>query len=374
VRSPFSSRLQSGFARPFVIGLFAVLTAGGIVLAARAILIDRQVHQRYESALAFSELALAAGQLGTAAARPEPRADPTPLIERVRRARLATVAHDAGREAEAALRGVDELLMDAEAANARVAHPGQRELAARAVEWQRIAAAVDGVLPALITAARGTTVDATRSAESFIDVARLTLVVFTLLAMALAIALGALTLSTMRSNRRLMDRLQQIARQDPLTGAVNRRGLDDALATEFARALRTAQPLTLVMLDLDHFKRYNDRRGHAAGDAVLRGASQGWLKQLRPTDVLARYGGEEFTLLLPACDGDQAALLVDRLRRAVPDHQTFSAGIALWDGSESATELLQRADAALLQAKKAGRARTMIAGREPQITLPLKVA
>ena len=138
--------------------------------------------------------------------------------------------------------------------------------------------------------------------------------------------------------------------------------------------LRSGQPLTLVMLDFDHFKRYNDRRGHAAGDALLRGAAQAWSKQMRPTDLLARYGGEEFTLVLPACTADQAAQLVDRLRPLMPDRQTFSAGVATWEGHENATELLQRADRALLLAKKGGRNRTMIAGRELQATLPLEVA
>ena len=94
---------------------------------------------------------------------------------------------------------------------------------------------------------------------------------------------------------------------------------------------------------------------------------------MRPTDLIARYGGEEFALLLPACDADQAAALVDRLRGFVPDHQTFSAGVATWDGDESAAELMRRADQALLQAKKAGRNSSMIAGREPQVTLPLQV-
>ncbi|MGZ9059699.1 MAG: GGDEF domain-containing protein, partial [Burkholderiaceae bacterium] len=182
-----------------------------------------------------------------------------------------------------------------------------------------------------------------------------------------------LALRTLNANRALLGRMQQVAREDALTGAVNRRGLDDVVPVEFARAQRTGAPLTLVMIDLDHFKRYNDRRGHPAGDAVLRGAAQAWLKQLRPTDLLARYGGEEFTLVLPGTDARQAQQLVDRLRAPVPDRQTFSAGIATWDGRESATEILQRADAALLQAKKAGRNRTMVAGEEPQVTLPLMV-
>ncbi|MBA2413000.1 MAG: GGDEF domain-containing protein, partial [Burkholderiaceae bacterium] len=130
----------------------------------------------------------------------------------------------------------------------------------------------------------------------------------------------------------------------------------------------------VVMIDLDHFKRYNDRRGHPAGDAVLRGAAQAWLKQLRPTDLLVRYGGEEFTLVLPGVGTEEAVHMVDRLRALVPDRQTFSAGVAAWDGNEAGPQVLQRADQALLQAKKAGRNRTMVAGREPQIALPLMVA
>jgi diguanylate cyclase (GGDEF)-like protein len=198
----------------------------------------------------------------------------------------------------------------------------------------------------------------------------ITLLAVTLVLGALAIMLA---LRTLKANRALLNGMRQLAREDALTGAINRRGLDDVIPIEFARARRSGQPLTFVMIDLDHFKRYNDRRGHPAGDAVLRGAAQAWLKQLRPTDMLARYGGEEFTLVLPATDAKQAEQLVDRLRALVPDRQTFSAGIATWDGYETATESLQRADAALLQAKKAGRNRTMVSGMEPQVTLPLMV-
>jgi diguanylate cyclase len=133
-------------------------------------------------------------------------------------------------------------------------------------------------------------------------------------------------------------------------------------------------PLTVVMMDLDHFKRYNDRRGHAAGDVLLRGASQGWRQQLRPTDLLARYGGEEFTLVLPSCDAGAACQLVDRLRPLVPERQTFSAGVATWDERESPEQLLGRADRALLVAKKQGRNRTVVSGQEPQMSLPLITA
>ena len=213
-----------------------------------------------------------------------------------------------------------------------------------------------------------------RQAVGLNETARTGLIAFSGITLVLAVLLIGLTLRTLRSNNVLLDQLSHLAQEDALTGIANRRTLDEALPVEFARALRSGQPLTVVMMDFDHFKRYNDRRGHAAGDALLRGAAQAWSKQMRPTDLLARYGGEEFTLVLPACTADQAAQLVDRLRPLMPDRQTFSAGIATWEGHETATELLQRADRALLLAKKGGRNRTMIAGRELQATLPLEVA
>jgi diguanylate cyclase (GGDEF)-like protein len=95
---------------------------------------------------------------------------------------------------------------------------------------------------------------------------------------------------------------------------------------------------------------------------------------LRPTDLIARYGGEEFTLVLPACDATQALQLVERLRPLVPELQTFSAGVATRIEHEDAADLLRRADAALLLAKRGGRNRSVVAGREPQMSLPLRVA
>ena len=92
--------------------------------------------------------------------------------------------------------------------------------------------------------------------------------------LAVTLVLGVLSiilaLRTLKANRALLNGMQQLAREDALTGAINRRGLDDVVPVEFARARRSGQPLTFVMIDLDHFKRYNDRRGHPAGDAVLR--------------------------------------------------------------------------------------------------------
>ena len=114
------------------------------------------------------------------------------------------------------------------------------------------------------------------------------------------------------------------------------------------------------MLDLDHFKRFNDARGHQAGDRLLEDAARAWDAQLRPTDTLARYGGEEFALLLPHCDTATAESIVARLLEAVPDGQTASCGIAEWDGSETAEALTARADAALYMAKRDGRARAVL--------------
>lgn len=205
-------------------------------------------------------------------------------------------------------------------------------------------------------------------------VARYTLALAILLAVSFGTVFGVLMWRSQKASRDVMAALDRMVREDGLTGITNRRGLDEGLAIELARAHRTQLELTVVMLDLDHFKRYNDRRGHGAGDRLLRSAAQAWRRQLRPTDLLARYGGEEFTLVLPSCDADAACQLVDRLRPLMPERQTFSAGVATWEQHESAEQLLARADRALLVAKKEGRNRTVVSGREPQMNLPLQPA
>jgi len=102
--------------------------------------------------------------------------------------------------------------------------------------------------------------------------------------------------------------------------------------------------------------------GHQAGDRLLKEAAAAWTEQIRQIDVLARYGGEEFIVLLPGCDQSAAEVIVRRLRAATPDGQTFSAGIAMWDGRETADQLVARADEALYRAKEAGRDRSVVAG------------
>jgi diguanylate cyclase (GGDEF)-like protein len=115
------------------------------------------------------------------------------------------------------------------------------------------------------------------------------------------------------------------------------------------------------MLDLDHFKAYNDQRGHLAGDRLLRAAAASWQQHLRSTDVLARWGGEEFALLLPGCSADQATALIERLRGTLPDDVTFSAGVSAGDGTTAPRTLVDAADQALYHAKSSGRDRVSVA-------------
>ena len=159
----------------------------------------------------------------------------------------------------------------------------------------------------------------------------------------------------------LLVQLQASARTDPLTGLPNRRVWDEDLEREIARARRHGGALCLAMLDLDRFKAFNDHHGHQAGDRLLAATAVAWRPVLRATDTLARYGGEEFAVLLPHSDEEGAMTVVERLLEVVPLGQTASAGVAVWDGKESADELLARADAALYEAKGAGRARALLA-------------
>ena len=153
----------------------------------------------------------------------------------------------------------------------------------------------------------------------------------------------------------LLARLQAAARTDELTGLLNRTAWEEQLLLEIARAQRDGRPLCVVMLDIDHFKRFNDREGHLAGDDVLRDSVRAWRAELRLTDQLGRYGGDEFMALLPGCTLEDGRQLVDRLGAATAHGQTCSAGIAQFDVEETPQALLGRADAALLEAKQRGR-------------------
>ncbi|HVG04851.1 MAG TPA: GGDEF domain-containing protein [Burkholderiaceae bacterium] len=380
--------------RPWAIGVIAAaLITIGVLVVVRSVAMESEVLEHYEQALTLSHAALevqkSAAALRTIHLREAGVADALPAAPDAAALRATMRGLDSGLEEIGRLRLSDTervRLAEAKAAladigpvNSRLIDTGVRAGAGSetarepATQSQQQFDAFDRSLSELVGAVRLRVANVARSAEKVNVRSEYALMALFGGTLALSLVLGLQALRILKTNRALLDRMQRVAREDALTGAINRRGLDDVVPVEFARARRSGQPLTFVMIDLDHFKRYNDRRGHPAGDAVLRGAAQAWLAQLRPTDMLARYGGEEFTLLLPDTDAKQAQQLVDRLRAPVPDRQTFSAGIATWDGRESATEVLQRADAALLQAKKAGRNRTMVAGEEPQVTLPLMV-
>ena len=128
-----------------------------------------------------------------------------------------------------------------------------------------------------------------------------------------------------------------------------------------AWSARSGRQLCVVLLDLDHFKAYNDRHGHQAGDRMLKAAAAAWQARLRRSDLLARYGGEEFAVRLPACGPEEALEIAVRVRTAQPEG-TCSLGVAAWDGREDAGQLVDRADRALYAAKEGGRDRC-VAGR-----------
>jgi diguanylate cyclase (GGDEF)-like protein len=161
--------------------------------------------------------------------------------------------------------------------------------------------------------------------------------------------------------RQLVVSVRHLADRDGLTGLANRRRLETDLARELSRSRRTRTPISLLMLDLDRFKEFNDEMGHLQGDAHLRRAAVLWLAELRDTDLLVRYGGEEFAAILPDTGSADARTTADRLREATPHGQTSSAGVATWDGREDMASLIGRADAALYEAKVAGRDRVVVA-------------
>ncbi|GID52169.1 hypothetical protein Aco03nite_005730 [Actinoplanes couchii] len=169
----------------------------------------------------------------------------------------------------------------------------------------------------------------------------------------------------LREVERQAGQLRDLARSDELTGLPNRRAWNDELPRALERARRDGEPVAVAVLDLDHFKRYNDTFGHPAGDQLLKAASAAWHATLREVDVIARYGGEEFVVLLPAAGAGDGRQALERALAATPLGQTFSAGLAVWDCRETSDELIQRADTALYRAKKDGRARIEIAAGQP---------
>ncbi|MEW5710198.1 MAG: diguanylate cyclase [Pseudomonadota bacterium] len=177
------------------------------------------------------------------------------------------------------------------------------------------------------------------------------------------------------SNIRLRETLHRQSIRDPLTGLFNRRYLEESLQREVARAERTGRPLALLMLDVDHFKRFNDSYGHEAGDAVLRALGRLLRQSVREGDIACRFGGEEFVVLLPEATLETAQERAERIRdeaRRIRIHRegryldpvSVSFGVAIYpDHGVSAETLLAAADAALYRAKSSGRDRVMVSLR-----------
>ena len=191
--------------------------------------------------------------------------------------------------------------------------------------------------------------------------ARWSLVAFSALSLLVALLLANSLGKAQADSAQLMQKLAELARIDGLTGLPNRRAWDEELVKGLHRARRTSRPCAIALLDLDHFKRYNDTHGHQAGDALLRETAQALSVKLRAGDLIARYGGEEFALQLHGCDGENALRFFERLQSSTLHGQTFSAGVAETDGKEEGTAALRRADEALYRAKAGGRNRTVLA-------------
>ena len=178
-------------------------------------------------------------------------------------------------------------------------------------------------------------------------------------------------------NARLFEETRQLSITDPLTGLANHRQFYDQLGREFRRSQRYRRPLTLLMLDLDRFKHFNDTYGHLAGDQALRETADVLRQNARSVDILARYGGEEFAIILPETEATRALIQAERVCVAVAGHAldglkgeaargvTVSIGLAaLTPAMKRIEDLVQAADEALYRAKSGGRNRIMVAGSE----------
>jgi diguanylate cyclase len=166
-----------------------------------------------------------------------------------------------------------------------------------------------------------------------------------------------------------LDRVSAQARHDPLTGALNRQGLDEAVNREVSKVKRTEAPLCMALLDIDNFKKLNDTLGHATGDIALTHLAQVTREVMRPQDSLARYGGEEFVILLPDTPLEKGIEAMTRLQRELTKRFfmagtekvliTFSAGVAQLAPNEAGADAIKRADQAMYLAKRAGKNRVL---------------
>ena len=170
---------------------------------------------------------------------------------------------------------------------------------------------------------------------------------------------------------RELDRVSALARHDPLTGALNRKGMDEALERELSSVRRKETPLSVSLLDIDNFKTLNDAKGHSTGDQALAHLAGVARECMRPQDTLARYGGEEFVILMPDTPLDKGVEAMTRLQRELTTRFflagtdkiliTFSAGVAQLTEGETGADAIKRADQAMYLAKRAGKNRVLAA-------------
>lgn len=171
----------------------------------------------------------------------------------------------------------------------------------------------------------------------------------------------AFTVQTFANRVREAERISKEASLvDHLTGLANRRRLEMELPHALQMAARAQQPLSLLVIDLDHFKAYNDTEGHQAGDELLKSVAESWTEELRVTDYLFRYGGEEFIALLPNCDEMGARDVATRLISSIPESQSCSVGVAVSLEGEAPASLIERTDVAMYRAKQQGRGQYVV--------------
>jgi diguanylate cyclase (GGDEF)-like protein len=190
-----------------------------------------------------------------------------------------------------------------------------------------------------------------------------------------AAVLCLVLLTSILTVNRFQTRLERSASIDPLTGALNRLAFDAIAEHAVKASQRSASPLSVLMFDIDAFKKVNDELGHPAGDAVLERVASSARASIRESDLLCRWGGDEFLALFSDCRAADALAIAEKLRAAVRDRSgpdwpakvAVSAGIAELESGESFDALVGRADAALLEAKRAGRDRTTLAARADPI-------
>lgn len=159
----------------------------------------------------------------------------------------------------------------------------------------------------------------------------------------------------------LIAELHAGAMRDQLTGLPNRRAWEERFQHELRSAARRGGTLSVAAIDIDGLKLVNDTFGHAYGDQVIERCARAWQRALRDTDFIARIGGDEFLALLPACMSHEAEVVVRRMASWAAPEQPFSVGIATWDGVETGTQLVARADQTMYAAKAAGGARVTTA-------------